>query len=195
MNDAANPVIEFLLGRRSTVARLLGEPGPDGSELELILTAGARVPDHGKLAPWRFVIIRGQAREALGEAMAEVFKSANPETGPERLDHERGLALRAPVIVTVISKPVRHPKIPIWEQELSAGAVCHNVLAAAIALGYGAQWVTEWWAFDEGAARVLGLKRHERIAGFIHIGSHDEPLEDRRRPVMDDIVSEWTAEP
>lgn len=195
MSDAVNPVIEFLLGRRSTMAGLLGEPGPDDEALDTILRAGARVPDHGKLVPWRFLIIRGKARKDLGQAMAAVFKSVNPEAGPERLDHERGLALRAPVIVAVISKPVRHPKIPVWEQELSAGAVCHNVLAAAIAMGYGAQWVTEWWAFDEGAARVLGLKRHERIAGFIYIGFHDEPLEDRRRPVMSDIVSEWTAEP
>jgi len=194
MNNSANPVIEFLLGRRSTIARLLGEPGPDDGALETILRAGARVPDHGKLAPWRFLIIRGNARKALGSAMALVFQSANSQADAERLDHERGMALRAPVIVAVISKAAQHHKIPKWEQELSAGAVCQNVLAAAIAMGYGAQWVTEWWAYDAGAAKVLGLGDDEKIAGFIHIGTHDGPVAERPRPVMDDIVSEWTGE-
>ena len=158
MKKSANPVVEFMLARRSTLARLLGGPGPDVSELETILRAGSRVPDHGKLAPWRFLVIRGGARERLGMGMAEVFRSANPLASADRLEHERDLALRAPVIVAVISNPVPQHKIPVWEQQLSAGAVCQNVLAAAIAMGYGAQWVTEWWAYDAGAAKVLDRK-------------------------------------
>jgi len=194
MKKSANPVIDFMLARRSTIARLLGAPGPDTNALETILRAGARVPDHGKLAPWRFLIIRDAAREKLGVAMAEAFKMANPAADADRLEHERGLALRAPVIVAVISKAAPHHKIPEWEQELSAGAVCQNVLAAAIAMGYGAQWVTEWWAYDAGAAKVLGLGDREKIAGFIHIGTHDEPVADRQRPALADIVTEWTGE-
>jgi len=190
---AGNPVLEFLLRRRSTVARLLGEPGPDGATLRLILRAGARVPDHGKLAPWRFVVIRGEARERLGEAMAGIYRAANPDADEDRLERERGLALRGPVIVAVISRAAEHPKIPVWEQELSAGAVCQNLLSAAIALGFGAQWITEWWTYDAAAGKVLGLAAGERIAGFIHIGTYGKPLDDRPRPDLFDIVSEWTG--
>lgn len=193
MTEEGNPVIDFLLGRRSTVARLLGEPGPTPDQLDTLLRAAARVPDHGKLAPWRFLVIRGEARARLGEAMAGVFAAAHPEADAERIGHERGMALRAPVIVAVVSRAAEHPKIPVWEQQLSSGAVCQNLLIAAIAMGFGAQWVTEWWAYDDGAARVLGLAPGERIAGFVHIGTYGKPLEDRPRPEMSEIVSEWTG--
>lgn len=189
----ANPVLEFMLSRRSTVARLLGDPGPGDAELATILTAAARVPDHGKLAPWRFVIIRGAARAQLGEAMVAIFSAANPDAEAHKLEEERGRALRAPVIVAIVSTAAEHPKIPLWEQQLSAGAACQNLLSAAIAMGFGAQWVTEWWAFDRAAAGVLGLSDAERIAGFVYIGTYDKPLQDRPRPDLEAIVSEWTG--
>ena len=193
MSDEVNPVLAFLQTRRSTMARLLGDPGPDDETLQLILQAAARVPDHGKLAPWRFLTIKGEARDILGARMAAIFAANHPEADADRLELEHGLALRAPMIVTVISTAAEHVKIPVWEQQLSAGAVCQNLLIAANSMGFGAQWVTEWWAFDDAAAKVLGLKGSERIAGFIYIGSYDAPLEDRARPVMADIISEWVG--
>lgn len=188
-----NPVIDFMAQRRSTVARLLSGPGPDSLELETILRAGARVPDHGKLVPWRFLTISGEARNDLGDAMAARFGELNPDADDTRLAHERELALRAPLIITVISCAKENVKIPLWEQELSAGAVCQNVLISAIALGYGAQWISEWWAYDEGAAKILKLADGERVAGFIYVGTYGKPLEERPRPDMDLIVSDWTV--
>lgn len=193
MTKAANPVVDFLLNRRSTVSRLLAEPGPDAAALDLILRASARVPDHGKLVPWRFVVIQGKACRNLGDKMANLYAAAHPDDPADHIENERKSAWRSPVIVTVVSAPQDHHKIPRWEQELSAGAVCQNMLNAAIAMGFGAQWLSGWAAFDPGAARLLRLEPGEQVAGFVHMGTYKKPLEDRPRPDMDKIVSEWTG--
>lgn len=185
MKDSGKSVAvrDYLATRRSIPAKQLGAPGPDKQELEAILTIGARVPDHGKLAPWRFIVIAGNAREALGEALAAIApEGADP-------DEERARLMRAPVIVVVASRAAPHPKIPEWEQTLSAGAVCLNLLHGAHAYGYRAQWLTEWVAYDERACALFGLSPSERLAGFIYIGSPQLPPTERARPDLADIVT------
>lgn len=185
-----NETIKLLRTRRSAPANTLAEPGPAPEEMEVILTLASRVPDHGKLAPWRFVVIRGEARLRLGETIAAAFQADNPGADPDRIAQERGRLARAPVVIAVVSRAKPHPKIPDWEQVLSAGAVCMNLMTAANALGYGANWITEWVAYDRRVLDALGLEPHERVAGFIHIGRAGDPLPDRPRPALADIVTE-----
>jgi nitroreductase len=151
----------------------------------------ARVPDHGKLGPWRFLIFQGETRQAFGTHLARVLSGQEPTADQSRLDFERDRFRRAPTVVAVISKMIAHPKIPKWEQELSSGAVCQNMLIGASALGYAAQWLTEWYAYDQEINDVLGLSEGERVAGFLYLGSTSaEPLE-RRRPSLEERVSYW----
>lgn len=186
-----NPTLELLLTRRSVTAKAMTGPGPDDETLNTILTAAIRVPDHGKLGPWRFILIRGEARAQLGEALAEAWKAANPQASEADLDYERKRFTRAPVVVGVVSRAAPHPKIPEWEQQLSVGAVCQTMLIAAHAAGFGAQWLTEWYSYDANVARALGLGEHERMAGFVYIGRPLEPPKDRVRPTLSDVLSEW----
>jgi nitroreductase len=186
-------LLRYLLSRRSTPADLLGEPGPGAEELRTLLTIAARVPDHKKLAPWRFIVFAGEARARAGEAFAAAFKAKNPDAPPERLEQERKKFLRAPLVVGVVSRCAPNPVATGWEQELSAGAVCLNLLHGAEALGYGAHWVTEWCAYDERAGRALGLQPGERVAGFIHVGTPRQRLGDRERPDIDAITTYWTG--
>ena len=139
------PAMEMLLTRRSVVANNLGEPGPDARELQQILAAAARVPDHKKLVPWRFVLFEGEARAEFGKVLATACKENEPDAGVGRLETEAARFLRAPVVIAVISSIVDKPGVPEWEQILSAGACCQNILHAATALGYSAQWITEWY--------------------------------------------------
>lgn len=183
--------ITKLLTRRSVVANNLGEPGPDAEQLRQILTAGARAPDHKKLCPWRFLLFEGEARAAFGKVLARACKAAEPEAGPTRLDTEENRFLRAPVVIAVISSIVEKPGVPEWEQILSAGAVCQNLLHAANALGFSAQWITEWYAFDANVCAALGLGERERVAGFVYIGTAREAPAERDRPDLDAIVSRW----
>ncbi len=183
--------LDLLHKRRSVVALNITEPGPTESDLNAILRAGMRVPDHGKLAPWRFVIIAGEARENLGKVLGDVFGSENPDIEQERVDFEANRFLRAPVVVCVVSRAQEHIKIPQWEQILSAGAVCQNMLVAASALGYASQWLTEWYAYDATVQKALGLDEAEQVAGFIYLGSAKEQPQDRARPVFDDVVQHW----
>lgn len=186
--------IDLLLTRRSAKALTMVAPGPDDEELEIILRAGARVPDHGKLAPWRFVLFKGEARRAYGEVLGRLFAKSQPGATNDQIEFETNRFTRAPVVVAVISRVTPGIKIPEWEQLLSAGAVCQNMLIAAVALGYGAQWLTEWYAFDEEAGRALGLGENERVAGYLYFGSESVPKDERPRPELCDIVSEWTGE-
>ena len=186
--------LELLTTRRSVAAINLVEPTPDQATLETILTIATRVPDHGKLAPWRFVLFSGKARDKAGELLAEIAQSKNGVTDEEMLQQERDRFRRAPLVIGVISCAAPHPKIPEWEQVLSAGAVCMNLLHAAHAHGFAAQWLTEWYAFDDEAAKVLGAKDGERFAGFIHIGTPADKPADRPRPVIGDLLSTWTGE-
>jgi len=179
---------DYLATRRSVAAKLLEEPGPDSQTLRTILTLAARVPDHGKLVPWRFILFRGDARAAAGEVLAEVAEATGRDCD---LDEERARFLRAPVVVAVVSRAAPHPKIPEWEQVLSAGAVCLNLVHAAAAHGFRANWLTEWFAYDRTALAALGVGADENVAGFLHIGTSELAPADRDRPAMDAIVSEY----
>jgi nitroreductase len=181
--------------RRSTVAKDLKEPGPSNEELALLLRLAARVPDHGKLGPWRFLIFQGEARQTFGAHLARVLSGQEPSADQARLDFERDRFLRAPTVVAVISKTTSHPKAPKWEQELSSAAVCQNMLIGASALGYAAQWLTEWYAYDEDVNEVLGLGEGERVAGYLYLGSTDARPQERRRPSLEERVSYWQTSP
>ena len=185
------PVLSYLLSRRSVSARLLTGPEPSRQDIETMLTIASRVPDHGKLVPWRFVVIQGQARDDLGQITAALAKQKQDITDPDRVAVEQTRFSRAPLVIVVVSRAHDHPKIPVWEQHLSAGAACMNLLSAALALGYGACWLTEWMAYDADFGRALGLSKDERIAGFIHIGHAQESPSDRPRPALADIVTYW----
>ncbi len=183
--------LALLLSRRSGSAKAMTAPGPDAAQLDTILTAASRVPDHGKLAPWRFIVFEGDARAAFGEHLAALFAAANPNAIPEIVDLERRRFQRAPTIVAVISRALGNPKVSEWEQVLSAGAACLNLSLAAHALGFTASWLTEWPAYDDRVRPLLGLAAHEKVAGFIYLGTPGAPLEDRPRPALDTIVTRW----
>lgn len=182
-------LLDYLQDRHSTPVAQIKEPGPSLEDVNAILTLASRVPDHGKLAPWRFIVYRGEVRQALGEAFLKIALGNNPELGEAAMEAERTRFVRAPVVIGVISTAAPHVKIPEWEQVLSAGAVCLNMLVAANAHGYVANWRTEWIAYDERAHAALGIRPGEKVAGFIHIGSSDFPVPDRPRPQLADIVT------
>src|SRR5205823_7368687 len=183
--------LELLKTRRSVKPREMTGPGPSPAELETILTIAARVPDHGKLAPWRFIVFEGDARLRAGEIIAEVFARKNPGVQPAQIDVEKRRLTDAPLVIAVVSFTKPHPKVPPWEQELSAGASAMNIVTAATALGYGACWLTGWFAFDRDVMDGLGLKADEKFAGFIHIGTPGKPIEDRPRPALSEIVTRF----
>jgi len=182
---------DYLLTRRSVGAAFLKEPGPTPAELEQILTIGTRVPDHGKITPWRLVVIEGAAREQAGEKLAEIAARNNPGLDAAGIEIERQRFLPAPLTIGVISSPQEHPKVPEFEQLLSAGNVAFNLVHAAHALGFAASWVTRWYAFDAEAGAMLGLRAGERFVGFVQIGTPTVVIEDRPRPALGDIVSYW----
>ena len=186
-------LIDYLATRRSVPAFQMCEPGPSTAELEQILTLAVRVPDHGKLAPWRFVVYRGAARAKIGVALLTMALGKNPALSEEMIAVERARFTRAPVVIGVISTARPHVKIPEWEQLMSAGAVCLNLLMAANALGYVSNWLTEWFAYDEGAHPLLGIQPGEKVAGFIHIGSTTFPITERPRPALGDVVT-WVGD-
>lgn len=183
-----NATHDLLRVRRSVPPPLLEGPGPTEAELDALLTIAARVPDHGKLAPWRFLVIAGEARTRIGELLAKTVAADFPGADAKRLDQERA-RLRAPVIVGVVSRARPHVKIPEWEQVLSAGAVCMNLVVAANATGFATSWLTEWYAYDRRVLDALGLEPSEKIAGFIHIGGAKEVPSDRPRPNLAEIVT------
>ena len=189
LNLPAPGAMDLLLTRRSGSAKAMTGPGPSPAQLDTILAAAARVPDHGKLFPWRFILFEGEARARFGQMLAECLPPE--EATPERLTMERGRFLRAPLIVGVISRVREGIPIPVWEQELSAGAVCQTLLIAATTLGYVANWLTEWCAFNAKVGERLGLQDGERVAGFVYIGKSTQPLEERVRPELDKIVTRF----
>ena len=194
--DANQDVLKFMSRRRSALVRAMAEPGPDAEQLELILRIGARAPDHRKLSPWRFLVFEGKARTQFGEHLARLFEEDCPDMPPERLkervEHERSRFERAPLVVGVVSSLKDCPRgTPVWEQELSAGAVCMNMLLAARASGFAAQWLTEWYAFDNRIGEVLGLTDAERVAGFIYMGAATENPLERPRPDVPQLTQYW----
>ena len=190
----AHPDALALLETRRTIAnQQLAEPGPDDAELRRIIAVAARVPDHGKLTPWRFVLHRGPGRAALDAKLFPLWQARNPEAPEGKAVQEETRFSRVPLTIQVVSTAAEHVKIPLWEQELSAGAACMNLILAAHALGYAAQWLTGWCAYDAEALAILGVKSGERLAGLICIGTPTVPPVDRPRPAYDDVVTEWSA--
>jgi nitroreductase len=183
--------LELLKTRRSLKPVELVAPGPTAAEIDTLLTVASRVPDHGKLTPWRFIVFEGEARAAAGEAIAAAFCAKYPDSKPEHVENERKRLARAPLVIAVVSRAAPHVKIPEWEQVLSAGAAAMSLVLAAHALGFGANWITEWYAYDRNALAALGVKDNEKIAGFIHIGTPVQPPEDRPRPALTDIATRF----
>src|ERR1700682_2045602 len=169
----------------------MGDPGPSPAELETILTIGARVPERGKLTPWAIIVFEGYARVRAGDVIAQVFAKKSPGAPAADIEVEKRRLTDAPLVIGVVSFTKPHPKVPPWEQELSAGASAMNIVTAATALGYGACWLTGWFAFDRDVLDGLGLKADEKLAGFIHIGTPLKPSEDRPRPALSDIVTRF----
>src|SRR5882672_4379273 len=179
--------IDLLTTRRSLKPFELVAPAPSPAEIDTILTVASRVPDHGKLTPWRFIVFEGEARLKAGAAIEAAFRAKYPDAKPEQIDYEKKRLARAPLVIAVVSRAGTHVKIPEWEQVLSAGAAAMSLVLGAHALGYAANWITEWYAYDRGVLAALGLNDNERIAGFVHIGRPKEPPEDRPRPPLGDI--------
>lgn len=180
--------------RRSTSKRGLIAPGPNPEAIDTLLTVAARVPDHRRLAPWRFLIFDGHSRAAFNERAVEIQKQENPYATETMLADTAGYFTRAPVVIAVISSPDVNHKTPVWEQELSCGAVCHNLLLTANASGWAGCWLTEWIAFSDGINALLGLTEHERVAGFIYLGTAKENPQERLRPDITTKIERWSPE-
>jgi nitroreductase len=181
--------LQLLKTRRSVKPMEMTGPAPTPAEIETLLGIAARVPDHGKLAPWRFIVFAGDARLAAGEKIAAVFRAEHPEATADQIEFEHKRLARAPLVVAVVSRAAPHVKIPEWEQQLSAGAAAMNLVIAANAMSFVASWITEWYAYDRRVLDALGLAPAERVAGFVHIGRAAKSVEDRERPKLADIVS------
>jgi nitroreductase len=192
LNVAAPQTLDLLLSRRSGSAKAMQGPGPSDAQVKLLITAASRVPDHGKLTPWRFLILKGDARAAFGDVLVKALAVSEPDASPERIALEQRRFLRAPVIIAVVSRVREAIPIPEWEQILSSGAACQTLCIAAHALGFVAQWITEWPAYHPIVRDALGLHAGERVAGFIYLGHPVEPLVDRPRPRFEDIAEEWS---
>jgi nitroreductase len=188
-NDRSTP-LTLLSTRRSGKPRALIAPGPDAEEMRTILSIGMRTPDHGKLAPWRFVIVPEERREALAALLADAYARQRPDAGRLEREANAQFAHQAPALVVVLSRPDRSSAVPPWEQELSAGAACMNILHAAHALGYAGGWLTGWAAYDDQVRDAFGGP-DERIAGFLFLGTPGAEPSERPRPDYDDVVSVW----
>lgn len=170
------------------MAKDLSEPGPSAAELDTLLRLSSRVPDHGNLGPWRFILFEGESRHRLGLELSRIFGALEPTADEKRIVVERTRLMRAPTVVCVVSRAIQHHKIPVWEQRLSAGAVCQTMLIAAQAMGYAAQWLTEWYSYNSDVDKVLGLGTDERVAGFIYIGTATGENRERRRANWEECV-------
>lgn len=183
--------LQLLKTRRSVKPMELTGPAPSAAEIDTLLTIATRVPDHGKLAPWRFILFEGDARRAAGEKIAAIFKADRADATPEQIEFERNRLARAPLVIAVVSRAAPHVKIPEWEQQLSAGASAMNLVHAAHAMGFAASWITEWYAYDRRVLDALGVAANEKIAGFVHIGRPAKPPEERDRPKLDALVTRY----
>ena len=194
MTEIGEPPLDtigLLTSRASIGADFMAEPGPTDVELRQILAAGLRVPDHGRLFPWRVQVLRKEAQRRLAEVYVARYRALNADAREAQIEHDRRRPQRAPVLLAVSNRLQPGHKIPVLEQTLSGGAMCMNILNAAHLLGFAAQWVTGWIAYDEVAGRILGLQPGERFVAIIHIGTSTVPPVDRPRPPLSEIVSEW----
>jgi len=188
-------VIKFLQSRRSITAKNMICNEVNEDDLEDILSCGIRVPDHGALNPWELIVINGNAKLRLGnDILAKEYHLNNPEASVDDINFERSRLCRASVVIAVLFKPVSHPKIPFWEMQLSSGAVCSNLLIAAQSLGYAAQWLTEWYAYNNSMIKELGGNPDtDKIAGFIYIGDKEKTPIERRRPIKEKVIRYITS--
>jgi len=184
--------LSLLQHRHSTPSLQLGEPAPAGAELEALLQTAIRVPDHGKLVPFRLILLRGDAKLKFGERLAELSLRVNPDMTDSKREKDRTRYQFAPLVVAVVAHVDPASKVPVIEQQLSAGCVAYNLLLGASALGYGAQWLTGWAAYNREAHAILGLKENEHVVGFVHIGTPQVDVPDRDRPALADVLSTWT---
>lgn len=191
LNDLSSP-LAYLASRRSGKPRDLAGPGPSEAQLREMVTIAARTPDHGKLAPWRFIIVPDDKRAALADLIAAAYRAEKPEAGQKEIDAVAQFAHQAPALVVVMSAPRIPSHIPLWEQELSAGAATMNLLHAAHAMGFAAGWLTTWPAFNETVRDAFGGP-DEKIAGFVFIGTSAVPPEERPRPALEDVLSVWAG--
>jgi nitroreductase len=193
---SAPDLLSLLETRRSVKPVALGEPGPNPVELRRILTVASRVPDHGALVPWRFILFQGEARQAASAQLAAVYLAQHPELSAQTVSTLAKLSrvfTQAPLVVAVVSRADPSARKPEWEQVLTAGAVCMNLITAATAIGYASVWLTGWAAYDADALAALGVRAEEKVAGFIHIGTAQERPPDRTRPVLDELITDWSA--
>ena len=188
-NNRTSP-LALLRTRRSGKPRDMVEPGPDAAQLRTILEAAIRVPDHGKLAPWRFVVVGSDQRQRLADVLTSAYLAEKPGAGRLEIETMEQFARQAPTLIVALSTPVADSKIPLWEQELSVGAACMNLLTAAHASGFVGGWLTGWPAYSDAVRNAFGSPG-ERIAGFIFIGSPGRALEERPRPDYDKVVINW----
>ncbi len=189
----AAPIIDFLLSRNSAPIQELHDPAPSDAEIETMLTVAVRVPDHGRLAPWRFILYRGEARHAIGAKLADLAEKREGPLSEVRRNQELARFSRAPLVIGVVSSPKEHPKIPQWEMFLSGGAAAMSLVMAANALGYGTNWITNWYSDVEEGRVLLGLAAHERVVGFVHIGSYDGPAQERPRPDVAALYADYSG--
>ncbi len=186
----SSEMLAYLLKRRSVKVEDLSGPGPSAEQLETILTAASRVPDHGKLCPYYFLVFEGVARTKAGEIIAQAYVADNPEAREDKVQCERQRFMRAPLVVAIVMR-ARMSKNPLWEQILTAGAAAQNFSLAAHALGFGTQWLTEWYAYDENVRKGLGLDAKDVVAGFMYVGTCENQPEERERPDLELIVNRW----
>jgi nitroreductase len=189
----ASPIIDHLLTRNSAPIPELKAPAPSDAEIETILTAATRVPDHGRLAPWRFILYRGATREKIGEKLLELAEKREGPLPEGRRNQELTRFSRAPLVIGVISSPKENPKIPQWEMFLSGGMAAMNLMHAANALGYGTNMISNWYSDSEEGRALLGLAPHERVIGFVHIGTHEGPGFDRPRPDVSALYADYSG--
>ncbi|HTK84642.1 MAG TPA: nitroreductase [Patescibacteria group bacterium] len=191
--ESSSELLEYLQKRRSVSIKLMTEPGPNRSQIDTILKAAMRVPDHGKMFPWHFIVFEGDARKSAGELLMRAWLAEEPGALPAKLNFEAERFLRAPIVIAVVSR-VREGKNPLWEQILSAGAAAQNLCLAANALGFGTCWVTEWYSYSEAFRKSLGLDERDNIAGFVYIGTPSQLPEERDRPDPARVITFWSPD-
>lgn len=189
----ASPIIDFMLSRLSAPIPELREPAPSDAEIETMIRVAARVPDHGRLEPWRFIVYRGEARVRIGEMLAELAERREGPLTEGRRNQELTRFSRAPLVIGVVSSPKENPKIPQWEMFLSGGMAAMNLMIAANALGYGTNLITNWYSDTEEGRRILGLAPHERVIGFVHIGSFSGAAPERPRPEVSKLYADYSG--
>ena len=192
LNDLSSP-LQLLQTRRSALAKAMTGPGPDGKQIDQLLELAVRVPDHGKLSPWRFILFEGEGRAKIGDVVAARWRHLYPDHSDEMVEQQRQTFMRAPLVIAVVSSITDTVKIPAWEQEMSAGALCQNLLLGATAMGFGCQWISGWCAFDTEVLKAMGLSSHEKIAGYVYVGTPGEELSDRPRPDHKTLTMRWNG--